>query len=226
MRRLLGLVLISLILLPVYVSAKKSAIEVEVDTAYVNKLNRLSKSFRYTNIDSFDLYAVKAYKAAASIGFMSGKVEATRLKVSAKISSSKYKEAITLLFEQKLELNDSIYLKERSIMDSYLGIAYGIFGNYRAGLPYLIESAEGLRQLGEKSLLLQNLSNTGTCYIRLEMYEEALEIYKEIEQEYIPEKGLRTVLGINLGYSYYGLGQYAKAKKDSTRPFGLADRRC
>ena len=184
-----------------------------MDSAYVNRLNRKAEAFRFTHIDSLIFYADRAYETAKALGYVPGKVEAIRIKIMGNISTSTYKDILPILFNQKLELNDSIYLRERAIIDNALGTAFSISGNYRAGLPYFIQAAEVFRELDDLEQLLVNLNNTGVCYIRLQMFGPALAIYNEIEKDFPLTKAMRTTLAVNYGYCYYGLEQYEKGKK-------------
>lgn len=188
--------------------------QVIADTIVVDSLNALSGSFRYTNLDSMDLYAQEAYKMASELEYIPGLVEAARLKTVTLAVNGNYSDAIELLFNKKLKIENTSYIKEKAIVDYYLGVIYNASGDYRAGLPYLLNALESFKNLNEKSYELQSLNNIGVCYIRLEKFQDALEIFLEIEaSDNDSNPGLITTLAVNLSYCYYGIGDYSRAKK-------------
>lgn len=192
--------------------SQKSTHEVVADTLVVDSLNTLSGSFRYTNLDSMDLYAREAYKIANELEYIPGLIEATRLKTVTLVVNGKYSEATELLFDKKLKIENTSYVKEKAIIDYYLGIIYNASGDFRAGLPYLLNALEIFRKLNDKSYELQSLNNIGACYIRLGKFQNALDIFLELNaMENDRNPGLVTTLAVNLAYSYYGIGNYSKA---------------
>ncbi|MEM9857415.1 MAG: tetratricopeptide repeat-containing sensor histidine kinase [Bacteroidota bacterium] len=171
-------------------------------------------SYRYSSIDSMKLYAGKAYDIALKTDYIPGLVESSRILAVAMLIKGDYLKVSEFLFEIKLKTENSSLVYERAILDHYLGIAFNTSGNYQAGLPYLLEALEIFRTLENDTYILRSLNNIGVCYIRLGQFQEALQIFKEIEstfQEYDP--GTLTTLAVNLAFCHYGLGNYARAKE-------------
>lgn len=190
------------------IDGDQQALQAEVDS-----LNQRAGGYRYTSIDSLGLFAEKAYLLSTKLGYIPGLVEATRLKTTSLAIKGKYTEAISLLFDKKLEIENTSYDKEKAIIDYYLGIAYSISRNFRASLPYLNQSLERFRELEDKEYIKQCLVNIGVCYMRLEQFDKALEIFKQIKNGYKGlSPGYNTTLMVNFAFCYYGLGEYSKAK--------------
>jgi signal transduction histidine kinase len=190
----------------------QSSTQVAADTLVVDSLNAHASSFRYTNLDSLDLYAHQAYDLANELSYIPGLVEATRLKLVTLLVNGSYTEAIGLLYNKKLKIEDSSYIREKAIIDYFLGVIYNASGDFSAGLPYLLNALEIFQNINDKSYELQCLNNLGVCYIRLEKFEEALDIFLKLESiENDQNPGFITTLAVNLAYSYYGIGNYPKA---------------
>ncbi|MEM9297283.1 MAG: tetratricopeptide repeat-containing sensor histidine kinase [Bacteroidota bacterium] len=182
-------------------------------TLLVDSLNNRAASFRFINIDSLDFYAEEAYHLATELNYIPGLVESTRLRSTGMIVRGNYADAIELLFNKKLLIENSDFVKDKAVIDYYIGVAYSTSGNYKASLPYLNASLERFRDLDDANYVQQCLNNIGVCYIRLDQFSQALEIFKEIEQVVVESNpGLTTTLMVNLAYCYYGLGEFEKAK--------------
>ena len=186
--------------------------EVIEDTSYVHMLNRFSESFQYINLDSMQYYAQKALYVAEKLQYLEGMVEATRLKSSVYLRRGEFKKVVDLTLGTRLKIEDTQLKSEKALMDQYIGIAYCGAGFYKAGIPYLLRSLDAYRQLGDSDLrVFQNLNNLGVAYIKLKDFEEALEIFLELDS--LPkEDSYEMSVSVNLAYAYSGLGRYEEAK--------------
>ncbi|MGD1959316.1 MAG: tetratricopeptide repeat protein, partial [Fulvivirga sp.] len=144
-------------------------------TLLVDSLNNRAASFRFINIDSLDFYAEEAYHLATELYYIPGLVESTRLRSTGMIVSGNYADAIELLFNKKLLIENSDFVKDKAVIDYYIGVAYSTSGNYKASLPYLNASLERFRDLDDANYVQQCLNNIGVCYIRLDQFSQALE---------------------------------------------------
>lgn len=182
------------------------------DSVLIDSLNARALSYRYINLDSVEFYANKSFKIALNLNYIKGRVEAVRLLSVVYVYTGKFSKGIELLFKEKLKLEDDSY-DEITTIDYTIGLTYSASGNYKAGLPFLNRSVERFRELKKKDDLLQCLNNIGVCYIRLNQFDKALDIFKEIDSRYTePSASLITTLMVNFGYCYYGLGEYDSAK--------------
>ncbi|MEM7110540.1 MAG: tetratricopeptide repeat protein, partial [Bacteroidota bacterium] len=180
----------------------------------IDSLNTRAAGFRYSNLDSMNFYAKRAYDLAVTSDYKPGLVESSRLLVITMLIKGEYPEVSTFLFDIKLRLENTAFKREKAILDHYLGITFNASGNYRAGLPFLLDALELFRSVNDADYVMRSLNNIGVCYIRMKQFPEALKIFKEIESlDQKPDPGTTTTLAVNLAYCYYGLGKYDKAEK-------------
>ncbi|MEM6525154.1 MAG: tetratricopeptide repeat protein [Bacteroidota bacterium] len=181
---------------------------------FIDSLNIRAAGFRYSNLDSMNLYAQKAHSLALELDYKPGLVESSRLLVITMLIKGEYPKVSKFLFDIKLKVEHTSLKKEKAVLDHYLGITFNASGNYRAGLPFLLDALEIFRSLNDSDYVMRSLNNIGVCYIRMKQFPEALEIFQEIESlDQKPDPGTRTTLAVNLAYCYYGVGKYDQAEK-------------
>lgn len=188
----------------------------------IDSLNELAAVMRVKNLDSMDMVAKNAYELANEVGYVEGRVEAGRLIASRLILIGKPTEAVELLMGEKLNLDTIAHSRENAIIELTIGSAHGAAQNYKTGIPFLIDALSHFRQLEDSVYTKRTLNNLGVSYIRLDQFDDALKIFKELEQsEASLGIGIRTTLIINLIYCYYGLGDYDNAEKYITKFMAL-----
>ncbi|MEM1405615.1 MAG: tetratricopeptide repeat-containing sensor histidine kinase [Bacteroidota bacterium] len=193
--------------------AQNIDLRTEDTRALIDSLNTRAASYRYSNLDSMNFYAQKAYDLALNTEHTSGLVESSRILVISMLIKGDYVAVTEFLYDIKLKVENTSFVKEKAILDHYLGIAFNTSGNYRAGLPYLLDALEVFRPLDNTDYILRSLNNIGVCYIRMKQFEDALKIFQEIESfVHEPDPGTITTLAVNLAYCYYGVGDYEKAE--------------
>ncbi len=147
-------------------------------------------------------------------------------------TNREYVETEVLLLQCHIHLNEQDYVKlapkaeelyERSkVLDetlkfvhaqNHIAIVHSVKGDYKLALPYFLEALDTCKKIDYQSLAIKIATNIATMHGQLHNYNEALDRYHSILDEYQapirPEK--RAVMFNNIGNLYVRLGKWKEA---------------
>ena len=113
--------------------------------------------------------------------------------------------------ELLLEVSHRIGDSEKEVMAlTNIGITRSVFSDYKTAMPMFVDSLEKSRKLGLRNNAANCLINIGTIYANLFNYEEALDRYNIVLNEYqnVMSETTRIAINLNIGNLYYASDQY------------------
>ncbi|HET8864581.1 MAG TPA: tetratricopeptide repeat-containing sensor histidine kinase [Gracilimonas sp.] len=190
--------------------------KLDTDSTTINTLNEIGSAYRYTELDSTKKYANLALNKAKEIGYTRGLLYSNYLISTVHFNRGEYQKVYEIA-SASLELaGKDIYRKERALLNQLIGISYASQGSYQPGLSYFFEAINLFEQLENKHGVFQNLNNIGVSYLKLEDYEQALDIFLELDS--LKTLDTPTIsIPVNLGFIYYELEEYEKAEEQLMR---------
>ncbi len=186
------------------------------DTARVNTLLELATFYRYSEFDSTLKYAELAKEKSQQIDFTKGFLNAQYLLATVAFNRGDYQKTYEIA-RKGLGHNDiNKFRIERAYLNQMVGISYAAQGSYQPGLSYFIEAYELFKELDQDLGAFQNLNNIGVSYLKIEDYEEALDIFLQLDSLRTLEASTISV-PVNLGFIYYELGDLDNAEEQLMR---------
>lgn len=188
----------------------------DTDTSIVQTLNELATAYRLTDLDSTLKYAKMAAVKAKSLNFTKGFLQSQYLILTVYFNRGEYQKVYDIAQSALEKPETNAYPQQLAVMNQLIGISYASQGNYQQGLYYFFEARDLFRELGNDDREFQNMNNIGVSYLKLEDYKKALKIFLELDS-------LRTLepvtisVPVNLGFIYYELKEYDKAKMQLMR---------
>jgi signal transduction histidine kinase len=183
------------------------------DTTLFNAYTQQAERFKYTNLDSTFRYANLAIdqiseeeypeKTALALGlvtwvhFMRGEYDK---------SLENADRALSLVSSDP----DAETLKIDLLHDQ--GTIYGAMGMYELSLRKFYEILDYYDPEENPEGYYVTLSNIGVMYMKLELFESALNIFLRLDGEMPTNLAARVSIPVNLGYIYYDLRDFDNAK--------------
>ena len=149
----------------------------ELDTAAINKINKLSVDYRYKSPDSSMFYAKIAYLESSKIDYENGVIQALYAQAGVLLLKGDYLDAITLSLEglKKAENGENDFLIGSGF--HMQAILYQQLKNDTLSIQNFKKASTYFKKGGFTSLLLNIYNNLGVVYYNLENYELAKENY-------------------------------------------------
>lgn len=186
------------------------------DTVNINTLLELATFYRYSEFDSTLKYAELAKEKSQQIDFTKGFLNAQYLLATVAFNRGDYQKTYAIA-QKGLDHNDiNRFRVERAYLNQVVGISYAAQGSYQPGLSYFMEAYELFKDLDQDLGAFQNLNNIGVSYLKIEDYEEALDIFLQLDSLRTLEASTISV-PVNLGFIYYELGDLENAEKQLMR---------
>ncbi|NJN33955.1 MAG: tetratricopeptide repeat protein [Saprospiraceae bacterium] len=135
----------------------------------------------------------------------------------------KLEEFAEILLEFSRKVNDT----EREISALiHLAIARGVASDYKTAMPYFIEALEKSQAMGLRYIAANCLINIGNIYANFFNYEEALERYNRVLNEYADILSAETevTINVNTGNLYYASEQFSLSLDFLIRASRLAEK--
>lgn len=107
--------------------------------------------------------------------------------------------------------------KLRADLIKIAGIATGAMGNYEVSLRQFLEAQAIYENLEDQVSINSILNNIGVTRLKLEDYEQALEIFLELDALDNKDPSIEIAVPVNLAFIYFELGQLNEAKKHTER---------
>ena len=150
------------------------------DTARVNALNKLAReSFSYdarklhiTSRQAAELSRLLDYKQGEAIAYQN--MALSYMLIHGDVVALDYLNKALALFEQQ---QDTVHIAG---VVNYMGCYYATLKDYNQALPFFLKS-ERLIGSHKHKLMLTILSNTGSCYEDLGMYDKAASYYGRVK---------------------------------------------
>ena len=191
------------------------------DTTLVNALIELSTFYRFSDMDSTLKYANLAISEAENTNYTKGKLNARYLQAIVYYNRGDYQRTAEIARQSLNEAGSEKFQQERALLNQLVGISYSSRGSYQQGLSYFFGAYELFKELHNDLGIFQNLNNIGVSYLKLEDYEEALDIFSELDSLRTLEASTISI-PVNLGFIYFELNQLEKAEKQLMRVINFA----
>lgn len=194
------------------------------DTAKVHALINLSLHYRYSDIDSVKFFLDEASNYLESEIKPADAAQIYYLYNYYYFLKGDYEQALEYCHKGLEVLTD---LDGNEIIKGDLlrakGSTYAQTGMFELALESFLESEILYRKVAYKTGLFGTLNNIGVLYIKLESYNQAAEIFKELESMVDMNNPLFVTVAVNLGYVYYELGDFDLARKNLNHALNLKD---
>jgi len=183
------------------------------DTTRFNVYIEIAESFKYINLDTTLRYGLLAQNSVSTNKYPEKAAEAMGVATWVYFMRGEY--------DQSLEIAEQAYSlvsegeEAKKIKFDLLhaqGTIYGALGMYELGLRKFYEILDIYTPETNEEGYYVTLSNIGVMYMRLESYETALEIFERLDKEMPLELPARVSIPVNLGFIYYDLRDFEKAK--------------
>ena len=175
---------------------------------------------QFTNADSSAILVHKALDLITTPDFPKGRAKADFLLSVGHFIRSDYDSVIFYTERGIVTLENQRQrraLQIKADLIRMLGNAYGSSGSYELSIDKFLEARIIYDEIGATSGELTSLNNIGVIFIKLERFEDALEIFLEIDSLTTDDNPNWVTIPVNLGYIYFELGQNELAKKELNR---------
>ncbi|SMO44313.1 tetratricopeptide repeat-containing sensor histidine kinase [Gracilimonas mengyeensis] len=190
--------------------------QLQQDSATIQLLNELGMAYRLVDADSTLKYARLAESLAREADYISEALFARYLQGTSYFYKGQYQKVYDLARTSLEEAGPDRYKRERAYLNQLMGLSYSAQGSYQPGLQYFIDARDLFASLDNELGVFQNMNNIGVSYLKLEDYEEALQIFLQLDSLHTLEAS-KISIPVNLGFIYYELKEYAKAKEQLNR---------
>ncbi|MBO6794192.1 MAG: tetratricopeptide repeat protein [Balneolaceae bacterium] len=183
------------------------------DTTLFNTYTQRAEQFKFTNLDSTLVYANKAKEIVSEELHPEKSALALGLVTWVHFMKGDYDQSLEAA-DRALQLVSNIESAEKLKIDLLhdQGTIYGAMGMYELGLRKFFEILDYYDPDENPEGYYVTLSNIGVMYMRLELFENALEIFLRLDAEMPTDIAARVSIPVNLGFIYYDLKQFENAK--------------
>lgn len=193
----------------------------EVDTAYINGLNKTALDYRNSDLDSSNALAQEALKLSESINYPMGKADALVLVAFYKSSTTDAYAAMgdfnksMAIYHQLLTKagNDTVLNLKTGFVYNLIGIAYLRQSNFPEALKNLLTALKIRETYGDVKGVSYTQNNLGILHYKQSNYPESLKFYfpsLKIREQLSDTIGM-AISNNNIATAYQGLKQYDKA---------------
>ncbi len=188
------------------------------DTVFFDVYTKIAEDYKYINLDSTLKYGILAQNVISETDEPIKSAEAIGFATWVHFMRGEYDLSLELA-EQAYALVDGVNGAEKVQFDLLhsQGTIYGALGMYELGLRKFYEILEIASPETNPNGYYVTLSNIGVMYMRLESYEAALEIFEQLDTEMPLDLEARVSIPVNLGFIYYDLRDFTKAKEQLNR---------
>ncbi|MDB4927435.1 tetratricopeptide repeat protein [Mucilaginibacter sp.] len=184
------------------------------DTSEVIALNTIGYNNRLTDPRGTLIYAEKAMKLALKLKYPRGVAEAFRVKGIGEYYLNRPDSALNRYF-------DALNIFEKINDERGQGNVFNNIGNlyqlldYEKALEYFGKASKIAEKYNDTALIARISLNTGNIYNRKNMYQNALNAYTKSKALFTVLKNEDLLIQCleNLGFLYYQLRDFAKAKE-------------
>ncbi len=193
--------------------AQSSQDIVRIDTTLFNTYTQRAEQFKFSNLDSTFKYANQAKDIVSEELHPEKSALALGLIIWVHFMKGNYDQSLAAA-DHALRLVSNIDSAEKLKIDLLhdQGTIYGAMGMYELGLRKFYEILDYYDPDDNPEGYYVTLSNIGVMYMRLELFENALEIFLRLDAEMPTDIAARVSIPVNLGFIYYDLKQFDDAK--------------
>lgn len=193
------------------------------DTSLANTYLGLAKHYKYQDPDSTLKYVTLAKTVSQGSSYAKGIAKAAGYEAGVYFLRGEYKKvAETARFGlQQIEGVDNLE-KLRADLLRIIGVSYGSIGNYDLSLRFFLDSQNIYETLNDSTSVITSLNNIGVVHLKLNNFEEALEIFLELNRVADFSDPNNVTIPVNLGFIYYELNQIQEAKEQLQRALNYA----
>lgn len=195
------------------ISYQKENLKFERDTAYVNLLNELSWSLRYSQLDSMLTLAKEAQVISESIGFETGKTSSALNLAGYYLYTGEADKSIVYL--SKILNKPNANMAKKHLLEAYnqLGQAYFTKSDYPDSYRSLKNALDIAKEIGDKRLLGRQYLNLGVMFGLLNSHKLAEEyLYDGLNLlKGYKDESIEARLSSNLAYCLTKKGEWSRA---------------
>lgn len=186
---------------------------VRSDTAAFSTYTQLAEQFKYTNLDSTYKYANLALSEVSEVAYPDKTALALGLVTWVHFMRGEYDLSLETA-DRALSLVSDASSSEKLKIDLLhdQGTIYGAMGMYELSLRKFYEILDYYDPETNPEGYYVTLSNIGVMYMKLELFESALDIFLRLDGEMPTDLAARVSIPVNLGYIYYDLRDFDNAK--------------
>ena len=186
------------------------------DSLISNAYIELGIHYRYASTDSLYKYAELGYNLANKrpINYLAAR--ASFYMSSANFLRGNYDQALSNSqtgLTYLTDATDTLSIRVKADLYQAEGTAFGSLGSYDLSLEKFFIALNIAEMMGFELHSRVTRSNIGVIYQRLEWYERALEVFLQLETEIDETSPVFVIIPVNLGLTYYELGDFEKAKE-------------
>ncbi len=186
---------------------------VRSDTSAFSIYTQQAEQFKYTNLDSTYKYANLALSVVSEVAYPDKTALALGLVTWVHFMRGEYDLSLETADKALSLVSDapgSEKLKIDLLHDQ--GTIYGAMGMYELSLRKFYEILDYYDPEKNPEGYYVTLSNIGVMYMKLELFESALDIFLRLDGEMPTDLAARVSIPVNLGYIYYDLRDFDNAK--------------
>ncbi|GAB5407923.1 MAG: hypothetical protein BalsKO_02880 [Balneolaceae bacterium] len=191
---------------------------VKPDSSLVNTYLELADFYKYLDQDSTLKYVSLAKTISTESNYPKGFARATGYEAGVYFLRGDYDKVTETAQEglQKIEGMENLE-KIRADLLRVVGVSYGSSGNYDLSLKFFINSRRIYESLSDSVSVITTLNNIGVIHLKLNNFNEALDIFLELNRIADFDDPKNVTIPVNLGFIYYELDQMEKAKEQLQR---------
>jgi signal transduction histidine kinase/predicted negative regulator of RcsB-dependent stress response len=186
------------------------------DTSIFSAYQKIALAFKFTDLDSTLKYTLLAEESIEIANYPLQQATILGYKAYYAFMTGNYDESLDLMDDllagtEGIESLEIETIRRKTLNDQ--GTIYAALGMYELALSKFYNLYEMYQSEGVKNeSFYVALSNIGVMYNRLELYEKALEIFLQLDEEMPATYQSRMSVPVNLGFIYYDLNEFDKAK--------------
>ncbi|MEQ9309967.1 MAG: tetratricopeptide repeat-containing sensor histidine kinase [Balneolaceae bacterium] len=183
------------------------------DTSLANIYLELADNYKYLDQDSTLKYVNLAKASIVETYYPKGLATATGYEAGIYFMRGEYEKVAETarIGLQEIEGVENLE-KLRADLLRIIGVSYGSRGIYDLSLKFFLDSQNIYKAIGDSAAIITSLNNIGVVHLKLNDFEEALEIFEELSRIADFNNPDNVTIPVNLGFIYYELGQLQRAK--------------